>query len=153
MGDNRSSAMYTYSGESFTEKELVGKVIGHNDALGTVLSYVSPTASGTAQALGNRGGGAWVFPVLVLIPLAGIAAVSIVSTLIEAKKQRKLEEAEIHAAMIEAGVDPTNEAEATKFTEKYRFKKEYREELEKEKEKARKKALRSLKAEKRSGKP
>ena len=148
-GDNVNSQMYSYDGESFTEEELVGVVVTHNDALGSILSYVSPTASGTAEALGNRGGGAWVFPVIVLLPLAGIAAISIASTVREAKKQHKEEEQEIALAMAEAGIDPSNEAEATKFAEKYRFKKEYREQLEKEKEKAKKKAMKSIKAEQR----
>ena len=144
MGDNVDAATYQYTGEYFTDAELIGKVIGHNDGLGTFLTYVSPNASGMAQAAGNKGAATWLFPLVVLLPLAGIAGISIAGTVHEARKQKKEDEAEIKKAMEEAGVDLNDEAAVMRFQEKYRFKKEYREELEKEKAKAKKKALKEL---------
>lgn len=150
MGDNIDAATYQYEGEFFTDAELIGKVIGHSDGLGTFLTFVSPNASGMAEAAGNKGAAVWLFPIIILLPMAGIAAVSIVGTVREARKDRKEEEAELKLAMAEAGIDPNDEAAVTRFSEKYRFKKEYREELEKEKAKAKKKAMRQIKAERRS---
>ncbi len=148
-GDNVNSERYTpdYQGEYFTSDHLIGRVIAHSDFLGTVLSYVSPSASGAAAIQGRDTG--WVFPLIVLTPVALIAAVSIISTGIDVHKDRKAEEAEIALAMAEAGIDLEDEAAVTKFTEKWHFKKEYREELEKEKEKAKKKARAELRAERR----
>lgn len=152
MGDNAAAATFDYQGEFFTDAELIGKVIAHNDGLGTFLTFVSPNASGMAQAAGNKGAAVWLFPIVVLIPLAGIAAVSIAGTVHEARKQKKEDEAELNQAMEAAGIDRSDEAAVTKFAEKYRFKKEYREELEKEKEKARRKAIREIKAQERRAK-
>ena len=147
-GDNTKSTRYPpdYNGEFFTSDHVIGKVVGHSDFLGTVLSFVSPAASG---AINTGKDTTWVFPVIVLAPIAAIAVTSIVSTGIEVHKDRKAEEKEIALAMEEEGIDPDDEAAVMKFTEKWRFKKEYREELEKEKEKAKKKARAELRAEKR----
>lgn len=149
-GDNTKSSRYSpdYKGEFFTSDHVIGKVVAHNNFLGTVLSYVSPSASGAAAATIGRDT-SWVFPVVVLTPIALIAVVSIVSTGIEVHKDRKAEEKEIALAMAEEGIDQEDEAAVMKFTEKWHFKKEYREELEKEKEKAKRKARAELKAERR----
>ncbi len=146
-GDNTESARYseTYTGEYFTSDLLIGKVVSHSDALGTFLSYVSPSASGAASISGKDT--SWFFPVAVLTPIAIIATLSIVSTAIDVHKDRKAEQAELATAMAEANVDQGDEAAVMKFTEKWRFKKEYREELEKEKEKAKRKARAQVKAE------
>jgi len=149
MGDNVGAATYNYDGESFTSNELIGKVIGHNDALGTFLTYVSPNASGMAEAAGNPGAKSWFFPIVVMLPLAVIAGISITMTVIEAKKESKKESVELAEAMAEAGIDKSDEAAVMAFEEKYRFKKEYREMLEKEKQRAKKKAYRQIKAEQR----
>lgn len=149
MGDNLNSPRLPagYQGESFTSDHVIGRVIGHNDALGFILSYVSPSASGAAAIAGRNT--AWVFPLVILTPIALIAGVSIVSTAIEVHKDRKAEEKEIALALAESGIDPDDEASVMKFTEKWRFKKEYREELEKEKERAKKKARAEIRAQQR----
>ena len=147
-GDNTKSARYSesYTGEYFTSDLLIGKVISHSDFLGTVLSYISPSASG---AIATGRDTTWVFPVAVLTPIAIIAGISIVSTAIDVHKDRKAEQAELALAMAEANIDPNDEAAVMKFTEKWHFKKEYREELEKEKEKAKKRARAQILAENR----
>ena len=149
MGDNKDSERYspTYTGEYFTDENVIGKVVAHSDTLGAILSYISPTASGVAGLNGRDT--SWFFPVAVLTPIAIIAIVSIVSTAIDVHKDRKAEQLELAQAMAEANIDPDDEAAVMKFTEKWHFKKEYREELEKEKEKAKKRARAQIRAESR----
>ena len=149
MGDNLNSSRLPsgYTGEFFTSDHVIGRVKGHNDVLGFILSYVSPSASGAAAIAGRNT--TWVFPLVILTPIALIAGVSIVSTAIEVHKDRKAEEKEIALALAESGIDPNDEAAVMKFTEKWRFKKEYREELEKEKERVKKKARAEIRAQQR----
>ena len=149
-GDNAAAAMYAnvnYEGESFTEKELIGIVLSHNDGLGAFLSFVSPNAATMAVATGRKGASIWFYPLLVLLPLAGIATVSIIDTVREARKLKKEEEAEIAAAMAEAGIDVNDEAAVLAFREKYLLKKEMRETLAKERERERKRALKQIQRE------
>ncbi|MCR4562995.1 MAG: hypothetical protein K5694_07335 [Bacilli bacterium] len=151
MGDNAKSESGSYSslGEFWTGDKLIGKVIAHNDAFGAILSVISPTASGMKSAVDGKGANtSWVFPVILLIPIAGITVVTIIDFLKKAKKQRLAEEAEIHAAMLEAGVDPNNEEDATYFEQKYRFKIEFREQLAKEKAKKKKQFEKELRKKK-----
>ena len=144
-GDNTSAATASYDGEYFTSNELIGVVIGHNDGFGAFLSFVSPSASTMAVATGRPGASIWFFPLACLAPLAGIAAVSVVSTVIEARKLKKEEQEELRKAMVEAGIDMSDEAAVLSFTEKWRAKREIREELEREREKEKKRLRRQMK--------
>ena len=115
--------------ESVDEKYYIGTVVWHSDGFGTFLTLVSPQAGAAA------GRTAWLGPVLILVPILGIILSSTIDTAKQYRKEKKAYEQELHAAMLEAGVDPNDEKAALLFEEKYNYKKDLREQMEKEKAK------------------
>lgn len=86
MADNVESVNYTYEGETFSDAELLGLVVGHNDALGSFLSFVSPAASGAKEATGNGVSMAWLFPLLAFLPIVGVLSFQLIKLW---KKEKK----------------------------------------------------------------
>lgn len=78
MGDNRKSALYSYEGERFTEKELLGKVEAHSDAISFLLAAFSPSISAMAETTGNLFQ-AFLFPLFTLLPLGIFTVVATIS--------------------------------------------------------------------------
>ena len=78
MGDNRKSALYSYEGERFTEKELLGKVEVHSDAISFLLASFSPSISAMAETMGNLPQ-AFLFPLFTLLPLGIFTVVATIS--------------------------------------------------------------------------
>ena len=74
MGDNRKSALFSYEGERFTEKELIGKVIWHSSFISFFLACFSPSVSAMAEA-SERMDQAFLFPLFTLLPLGILSAV------------------------------------------------------------------------------
>ena len=78
MADNVLSQNYSYEGETFTDTELLGLVIGHHDGLGWVLSFVSPAASAAKEVAGGGMSMAWLFPLAAFLPIVGVLSFQIV---------------------------------------------------------------------------
>ena len=72
MGDNYQSDRFLYEGESFTEKEYIGKVLFSSKLLGRILSAVSLEAS--VMSGDGREDFFYLYPYVVILPL-GISAV------------------------------------------------------------------------------
>lgn len=127
MGDNPvAHKPGAYKFETWTQDDLVGKEVFHSKALGTLLVHASPDA---AASVGKT---AWLLPTLIIVPLVALAGMSIVDVYRTAKRKEKEEEEEINAAMIEAGIDPNDEAAAEMFRQKEEFKREYRMKVDEE---------------------
>lgn len=130
--------------EVVPEEHYIGKVVSHSKAFGTFLTYVSP------QVPSEHNHSSWLFPLLVILPLAICAAITIFSTVRQLRKEGKQEKLAIAKAMEEEGIDQSDEAAVLAFEEKWRFKKELREQFEEEKERERKKLLRDMKKKRKS---
>ena len=130
--------------EVVPEEHYLGKVVSHSKSFGTFLTYVSP------QVPSDHNHARWVFPLLVILPLAICAAITIISTVRQLRKEGKEEKEAIAKAMAEEGIDQSDEAKVLAFEEKWRFKKELREQYEREKEKERKKLLKEMKKKEKS---
>lgn len=130
--------------EVVPEEHYIGKVVSHSKAFGTFLTYVSP------QVPSEHNHARWLFPLLVILPLAICAAITIASTVRQLRKEKKEEKAALLKAMEEEGIDQTDEAQVLAFEEKWRFKKELREQYAEEKEKERKRLLKDMKRKRKS---
>ena len=139
-GDN-ADAEIASSGETFSVDNYLGKMVYHSLSFGTFLTYVSP------QVPSENNHATWVFPLLILTPLAIAAIYTIVSTALSMRKQRQKEQKELTQALEEANIDPHDEAAALAFEEKWRYKRELRESYLKEKDKEMKKQRRKLRKE------
>jgi hypothetical protein len=91
-----------------------------------VLKFVSPAVP--------DGYATWFIPLMVGIPLSGIAVFTIIDSVKKNKAEKAKEEAEIAAALEKAGIDPNDEAAVLAFKEKQAYKIELRKEMEKAKE-------------------
>ncbi len=91
MGDNYETPYFpaSYMGEFFTTDELIGKVIAHNDALGTVLGHVSPAVSGVAT--NHSPFIAWFVLSSILLPLAGVMTFALITTIMDLRHEIKAE--------------------------------------------------------------
>ena len=131
-GDNLHSGFYqadwapTYRDAPWAQDYLIGRAVSHSKALGTVLKFVSPAVP--------DGYATWFIPLMVGIPLSGIAVFTIVDSVKKNKAEKAKEEAEIAAALEKAGIDPNDEAAVLAFKEKQAYKIELRKEMEKAKE-------------------
>ena len=135
VGDNAASTSGTYrsQGEIVPEAYLVGKVIGTSQGLGAFLSVVSPTASGyNDQTKGTNT--SWFMPTLILVIGGGIAAITIVNTVRDARRARREEDAMLQEAMVKEGIDQTDPVAVECFSAKFFYKLDYKEKLQKEKE-------------------
>lgn len=139
-GDNADAEIES-SGETFSVDNYLGKMVYHSLSFGTFLTYVSP------QVPSENNHATWVFPLLILAPLAIAAIYTIVSTALSMRKQRQKEQKELAQALEEANIDPHDEAAALAFEEKWRYKRELRESYLKEKDKEMKKQRRKLRKE------
>ena len=86
MADNVLSQYYSYEGETFTDTELLGLVIGHHDGLGWVLSFVSPAASAAKEVAGGGMSMAWLFPLAAFLPIVGVLSFQIIKLLRKGKE-------------------------------------------------------------------
>lgn len=118
------------------QDKVLGVVTGQSSFLGGVLKFVSPSVP--------DGYAAWFVPLLILVPVSGIAASSILEAVRESKAEKLALEAEIAEAMAKDGKDPSNEADRLLYEEKIAYKRELR--LEMEKAKAREKRKLSKKS-------
>ncbi len=132
--------------ETIPEKYYIGTVVAHSDAFGTFLTYVSP------QAAAATGKTPWLVPVLIVVPIAAIATITIVQTILNYRKEKKAYEVELFEAADKAGVDRNDEKAMMLFEEKFNLKRELREQIAKEKEKEKKKLRKQLKKEEKGGK-
>lgn len=143
MGDNPIAHVGIPSGRGKTETwpadDLVGKVIFHSKALGTMLVISSPAV---ARSVGKR---AWFFPIAILVPIATIVTITMVQAFVKYRKEEKEREAQLLVMMQEAGIDMNDPIAVELFRTKEEIRLEMKEEMEKEKEKARKLALKELK--------
>ena len=140
MGDNPIAHQYKKT-ETWNQDYLIGKVTYASKCLGTLLSITSPVIAA------NAGKKAWFFPIAILTPVLGIAAISIIQSISKYKKEEKERKLAMENAMKEAGIDLEDEAAVTLFKTKYEIRMEIREQMEKEKEKARELALKKIKEE------
>lgn len=131
----------TTAWESVPQKYYIGTVVSHSDAFGNFLTYVSPQAAGAA------GKTAWLVPVLILVPLVAMVAISVTESILKYNKEKKAYAEELYKAMDEAGVDRNDEKAALLFEEKYNLKKELREEMERTKEAEKKKLRKEMEKE------
>lgn len=127
--------------ESVPQAFYIGTVVSHSDAFGSFLTYVSPQAAGAA------GKSAWLVPVLIIVPLFAIVAISVGESILKYKKEKKIYEKELSKAMEEEGIDRNDEKATLLFEEKYNLKKELREEMERAKEIEKKKLRKKMKKE------
>lgn len=127
--------------EEVTQDYYLGTVVSHSDSFGKFLTFVSPQAAAAA------GQSAWLMPVLIFVPIAAIAGVTIAETIVKYNKEKKKYEEELYEAMDKAGVDRNDEKAAMLFEEKFNLKRELREEMEKTKEAEKKKLRKELEKE------
>ena len=139
-GDN-ANAEIASSGETFSVDNYIGKMVYHSVSFGTFLTYVSP------QVPSEHNHATWLFPLLILTPLAIAAIYTIASTAVQMRKERKQDQAELQDALAKAGIDPDDEAAVLAFEEKWRYKKELKEHYQKEIAKAKKKERQKLRKE------
>lgn len=131
-GDNLHSGFYqadwaaTYRDAAWVQDYLIGRAVNHSAALGTVLKFISPAVP--------DGYATWFIPVMVGVPLTGIAIFTIIDSVKKNKEEKAKEEAEIAEALAKAGIDPNDEAAVLAFKEKQAYKIELRREMEKAKE-------------------
>lgn len=132
--------------ESVPQTYYIGTVVSHSDAFGSFLTYVSPQAAGAA------GKSAWLVPVLIIVPLFAMVAISVTESILKYKKEKMVYEEELYKAMDEAGIDRNDEKAMLLFEEKYNLKRELRDEMERAKEIEKKKLRKEMKKEeKRAG--
>ncbi len=127
--------------ETVPESYYIGTVVAHSDAFGSFLTYVSPQAAGAA------GKTPWLVPVLIIVPIATIAIITIIQTILNYKKEKKAYETELFEAMDKAGIDRNDEKAMMLFEEKFNLKRELREQINKEKEKEKQKMRKQLEKE------
>ena len=139
-GDN-ANAEIASSGETFSVDNYIGKMVYHSESFGAFLTYVSP------QVPSEHNHATWLFPLLILTPLAIAAVYTIASTAVQMRKERKQDQAELQDALAKAGIDLNDEAAVLAFEEKWRYKKELKEHYQAEIEKAKKKERQKLKKE------
>jgi len=121
--------------QTWNEEVLIGKVTSYSKALGEFLVISSPAIAATAIDKDGNRRQAWLFPVAVLVPLIGIAVVSMINVFIKLHKEHKEKEQKILDAAKEAGIDPNNEEEFELFRMKEELRLEYRETMEEERAK------------------
>lgn len=144
MGDN-PEAHQKMRTETWGEDDLIGKVVAHSEGFGSLLTLISPDAAASA------GKTAWLLPVAVLVPLVLLAGLSIFDVFKEARRKQKEEDAAMEQAMLNAGIDLSDEVAVETFRAKEEYKMEYRAKLAEETERAKKEALKQLKKRKKEG--
>mgnify|MGYP003293651986 CR=1 FL=1 len=108
----------------------VGTVISHNKFLGAAL--------GTVQS-------AWFIPVVIMLPILIIAAMSVVDFVKAMKEENAKEKAAYEKALAESGIDTSDEKAVMIFKEKYQYKLDMQRELEEIKKEQKEIYLRELK--------
>ncbi len=108
----------------------VGTVISHNKFLGAAL--------GTVQS-------AWFIPVVIMLPILIIAAMSVVDFVKAMKEENAKEKAAYEKALAESGVDTSDEKAVMIFKEKYQYKLDMQRELEEIKKEQKEIYLKELK--------
>lgn len=143
MGDNpilhekyRKSGGTSYF-EKWDSEYLIGKVTYHSRALGELLIISSPSVASTMKE------SAWLFPLMMIVPIVIIAATYMIDEIIKYRKYLKDREAKILDAMAKAGIDPNDEVAVETFRIKEEMRLDYLEEKEKMLEEYRKEYLKA----------
>lgn len=142
MGD-RPDIHAVMGKERWTEDKLIGRVVHHSEALGNLLVIASP------EAAASKGQTAWLLPVTLISMIGIIGGITAFDIIKSGRVKRKEEEKEMERLLVEAGIDPNDEAAVEAFKAKEEFKREYKERFEEEKEKAKEEARRIYEEEKR----
>lgn len=138
-GDNLQADWYVQSTghgvasnyrDTVDSKYYVGTIISHNKFLGDVL--------GTVQS-------AWFIPVVIMLPILFIAAMSVVDFVKAMKEENAKEKAEYEAALQASGIDLNDERAVLIFKEKYEYKRDMQRELEEIKKEQKEIYLKELK--------
>jgi hypothetical protein len=116
--------------DKVTQSNYIGKIVGHNDFLGGLLSVAMST---------------WFVPVCCLVPLLLIVTFSAIDLVKEGRGEQKEEDRQILLAANKAGVDLADERSFLLFSEKQRYKIQVREEMEKTKAEQKKRILKDMK--------
>lgn len=128
------------------QKDYIGKVVGHSDALGKTLELMSPQAAKQAGTI------PWLFPVSVLVPMFLLTLINVGDTIRQFNKEELAEENHYRELANEKGIEFSNDEEFYAFMEKERYKQEFRDEIEAEKKKEKKRLKKELKKQNRKKK-
>lgn len=137
-GDNLHASLYDggagvnpgyRDAQLIRDSTFIGKVTHHSAFLGWTLTMVSPNVPNSQSG--------WFLPLVVIVPLGVIMAMSIKDVIITYKKDKKERAEALALAMEEAHIDPKDEASAMLFEQKWELKRQMREELEAKKEEER----------------
>ena len=142
MGDNPEAHTWPIKTETWTEDELIGRVVYSSKGLGTFLTIASPDAAASA------GKKAWFFPVAIVTPIVILAVYYIADAFVKYNKEEKARTAQIEKAMVDAGIDMKDEAAKELFRMKEEIRLEYQEEKDRIKKQIRKEMEKGKKDEK-----
>ena len=130
--------------EEWNSRQLIGKVVYSDKALGQFLIISSPAVAA------SFGKSAWFFPVAMIIPIVVIALSFSIEEIIKYRKYKKEREAYINDALANSGIDLNDEEAVELFKMKEELRLDMREEKEEAKKKIRKKIEMTKEAEKKA---